>query len=274
MIKLVALDLDGTLLSSFGVLSEEAADTLRKLRKKGITVTISSGRPLYSVAGIIPEDCYDYASCLNGQEIYIKKEDRHLYQPLLSEEEKTYLAAYLKKYRMLMHCSINNQGYYLADESHASFVHLYEDLNALRHKLAHQPNYDQDVSYDCDMIRDQKIAKLCFCGFPWTLRKFIAKIDASRFSCFFVNNSWLEICHLGVSKGSAIRKIMAMDHLEPEECAAFGDGENDLSMFAECGTRVAMANAMRSLKKQATSIARPNIEDGCAKWLQKHLLKK
>ena len=66
MIKLVALDLDGTLLSSFGLLSPFAAQTLRDLRKKGIIVAISSGRPFYSVQNIIPDDCYDYASCMAG----------------------------------------------------------------------------------------------------------------------------------------------------------------------------------------------------------------
>ena len=130
MIKLVALDLDGTLLSSFGVLSADAADTLRQLRKKGILVVISSGRPYYSVQHIIPDDCYDYASCMNGQDIYCVKRGKHQQKPNLTEEEKQHLIGYLKDYRMLMECAIDGQGYYIASTKHQAFVNFFQSMNS------------------------------------------------------------------------------------------------------------------------------------------------
>jgi Cof subfamily protein (haloacid dehalogenase superfamily) len=272
MIKLVACDLDGTLLSSFGMLSKEAADTLRQLRAHGVRVVISSGRPYYSVAHIIPEDCYDYASCMNGQDIYCAKDQKHTHKPDLTEEEKEHLVSYLKSYPMMMECSIDNQGYYIADAKHQSFVHFFQTMNALRHKLAHQKYYPQTASFDPAIVKNVSIGKFCYCGYALTLKRFYRHLDHENFSCFFVNASWLEIMHQGISKGSALQEIMEMEHLTKEECAAFGDGENDITLFDVCGTRVAMGNAMRSLKRHATDIARPYYEDGCAKWIQKHLL--
>ena len=272
MIKLVALDLDGTLLSSFGSLSAEAANTLRQLRKKGILVVISSGRPFYSVKHIIPDDCYDYASCMNGQDIYCAKHAMHQQKPNLTEAEKKHLISYLKDYRMLMECSIDGQGYYIASSKHEAFVNFFQSMNALRHRLARQKYYPQTASYDLQVVENTSIGKFCFCGYPHTLKRFYSALDHDAYSCFFVNPSWLEIMHVGISKGFAIQDIMKQEQIWKEECVAFGDGENDIPLFKAYGTRVAMRNAMRSLKKYATDIARPYYEDGCAKWLKEHLL--
>lgn len=273
MVKLTAFDLDGTLLSSFGTLSAQAADTLRQLHQQNILVVISSGRPYYSIAHIIPSDCYDYASCLNGQEIYTAKTGAHQCRPNLSEEEKTVLAGYLKKYRMMIHCSIRNQGYYLADEKHRVFLYFFQFFNALYHKLARQKYYPQEISYQVDVLKNAPVGKLCFCGYPATLRRFYHAIDPEQYSCFFVNSSWLEISHHGISKGTALQEIQKMENLKPEDCAAFGDGENDIPMLDACGVRVAMKNGMRSLKRHATAItALPCSAEGCARWVQDHLL--
>lgn len=272
MIKLVALDLDGTLLSTFGVLSKEAADTLRALRQKQIIVVISSGRPYYSVANMIPSDCYDYASCMNGQYICRARDQKEIRKPDLNEYEKKHLTSYLSQYRMLAECMIKEQGCYLADERHHRFVTFFETLNELRHRLAHRKYYRQDVSYDYSIVQNTPVGKICFCSYPFILKRFYRHLDHENYACFFVNASWLEIMHKGISKGNAIQEIMVMEGLQKEECAAFGDGENDISLLDACGTRVAMANAMHSLKKHATHIAKPYYEDGCAKWLRDNLL--
>jgi hydroxymethylpyrimidine pyrophosphatase-like HAD family hydrolase len=175
---------------------------------------------------------------------------------------------------MMMECAIDSQGYYLASPKHQSFVYFFQTMNALRHKLAHKKYYPQIASYDTSIVKNVPIGKFCFCGYPHTLKKFYRALDHDNFSCFFVNASWLEIMHKGISKGNALQEIMAAEHLEKDDCAAFGDGENDISLLDACGTRVAMGNAMRSLKKHATDIARPYYEDGCTKWIQEHLLKK
>lgn len=274
MIKLIAIDLDGTLFSSFGTISDYAINILRKARQQGVLVVISTGRPLYSVQNIIPQDCYDYASCQNGQEIFQAENQQTVYQPTLTEEEKMYLLSYLPKYKMMSHCSYPDANGYYAHIRQQKFVHFFQFASALYHKILRHPYYFQEVSYDLERLKDIPLAKLCFCGYPWSLQKFIHAIDAKKFSCFFVNHSWLEITHLGVTKGSAITKIMKWENLDMNDCVAFGDGENDLSLFAACGTKIAMANAMPSLKKVATDIAKPNTQDGCAHWIKDHLLTK
>ena len=116
---------------------------------------------------------------------------------------------------------------------------------------------------------DQKpIGKICFSGFPGRLNAIKKSLDQDRYSASFVTPYWLEIQPAGISKGAGLRTVMDLCGIARENTAAIGDGENDLPMFYEAGTRVAMNNAMRVLKKEADIITKHHyIRDGAARWI-------
>ena len=74
---------------------------------------------------------------------------------------------------------------------------------------------------------------------------------------------------IGVSKGSAIKKVREICGWDKSECMCFGDYLNDYEMMFECGESFAMANAHEDLKKAAKHIAPSNDENGVMKSIQK-----
>ena len=81
-IRMIALDMDGTLLHNHGTLSKEGKDALKQLRAKGIRVVIASGRPFYSISRILPDTLFDYGASANGQFIYDNHGNKTIVNPI------------------------------------------------------------------------------------------------------------------------------------------------------------------------------------------------
>ena len=87
----------------------------------------------------------------------------------------------------------------------------------------------------------------------------------------FTANFYYEFTALGVDKGKALTMAMEKLGIKPEECIAFGDAENDISMLKFAGIGVAMGNAQQAVKDIADEITDDNEHDGIAKSLYKHI---
>jgi len=269
-IKLVALDLDGTLLYRFSTISNYAIDVLKQLRNQGIIIVISTGRPYYAVNRIIPKECYDYISCMNGQEII--HNDSHEYLPFLNGHQVTYLFSLLDKYKVLAECNINNQSTYFCSKKYLKYNNLLSSILFIIHKIMRKPYYRQTYSSDYLNNDQYSFGKICFAGFKSDLKKIYQELDDS-YSTYFVNNNWLEVMSKNISKGNTLEKIMSIENIKKEECCAFGDGENDITLLNSVKYSVAMKNGSKKLKKIAYDVCDKNSNDGCAKWLDSHLLK-
>lgn len=84
----------------------------------------------------------------------------------------------------------------------------------------------------------------------------------------YTKEQWLEIMPLEASKSNAIKQLQ--ERLECEKLVVFGDGKNDIDMFALADESYAVQNAHEDLKKCATGIIASNDDDGVARWLEKH----
>jgi len=82
---------------------------------------------------------------------------------------------------------------------------------------------------------------------------------------------WIDITDYDVHKGTTVRRLQQLLGVTKAETIAFGDGYNDLEMFAEAGTTYAMANAFPEVKAAATHIAPSNDDDGVLKTIEKLL---
>ena len=94
---------------------------------------------------------------------------------------------------------------------------------------------------------------------------------AGKLSMMFTANFYYEFTALGVDKGKALTMAMEKLGIKPEECIAFGDAENDISMLKFAGIGVAMGNAQQPVKDIADEITDDNEHDGIAKSLYKHI---
>ncbi len=82
----------------------------------------------------------------------------------------------------------------------------------------------------------------------------------------YTDEQWLEIMPMEASKANAVKQLK--DMYQCEKVVAFGDGKNDIDMFAIADECYAVSNAHEDLKKVATGIIESNNEDGVAKWLE------
>ena len=80
----------------------------------------------------------------------------------------------------------------------------------------------------------------------------------------------IEISRKGISKGNALKRLMEEEGVRPEEVLAFGDGENDISLFRAVSHSIAMGNAEDYVKEHATDVTGTNNEDGIVMALEKY----
>ncbi len=271
-IKLFATDLDGTLFSSFGTLSKTAKDALIALRKKGVIVVISSGRPYYSIQRTIPKECYDYASCMNGQQIVHQTNGSIIQHRDLNPEEISYLTGMIEKYPVVLACSFEHQFTHYCSPKMVWRYHVYEFGRYVLSKLRRSKFYHEELRTDYQMLDQEKIGKICFSANNRTLKKVVNELKPKHFSYFMVSPVWLEVQPENISKGKALQEIMALENLQKDACVAIGDGENDLPMLEAVTHSVAMKNAMSSVKKVCRYEADSFLNDGCAKWIINNLL--
>lgn len=270
-IRMIALDMDGTLLHNHGSLSKEGMDALKQLRAKGIRVVIASGRPFYSISRILPDTLFDYGASANGQFIYDNKGNLISGKPDLDEMDIKELMRYLYQYPMVMSYSDGEQFLHTCSPAYHAFASLFSFARRVYHKLRGVPFYKETIT-PLAKVHLTSTSKLCFAGSPKTLRKFVQHVNRKKYSTFFVSPGWLEIQTAGVSKGAALKDIAKLENIDISMTAAIGDGENDIPMIQAAGIGVAMGNAMNSVKACADEIALPNSKDGAVRWIVDHLL--
>lgn len=270
-IRLVALDLDGTLLSLSGHISKQGKEVLGRLHDQGTAIMICSGRPLYSIQRIMEGIPFDYAGCLNGQITCTSDGTILQHLPDLDHQETSHLFALMKHYPMVCSFSKGEEFLHTCPTWFLPFGRLYQGLYWLYHKITHKPHYPHHLQRLKDIAPDH-INKLCFASFPWILKAFARHLDPQTYAIYFVNATWLEIQLNGVSKGAAITAVQKYMHISKEAIVAIGDGENDIPMLQEAGIGVAMGNAMPKVKQQADQLAPSCHEDGAVVWLKENLL--
>ena len=270
-IRLISCDLDGTLFNRISEMSERNKKALEAAKAKGIVVVINSGRGMNSIEPRIPDYLYDYASCMNGQDIYCSHDHSHNTMPELDEKDIKNLYDLVIQHMAAMELYSNGSHVTICARKYAPFGNLYSWASWMRWRMVgYHPEKIRIITKSED-IPLKHIPKACFAGGTKSLLK-IQKNLPDNLDSVFVNLNWLEVMRRGVSKGAALKRILAKEHLTSDQAVGFGDGENDISMLMECGTRVVMANAMANTKKIATDIALSNNEDGVAVFIEDNLL--
>ncbi len=272
-IKMIGLDLDGTLLTDKKELTNRTKEALSKAIKQGITVLVASGRPWMGV----PEELRNfpgmrYALTSNGARIIDTKDGRILEEHLLSPELALKALAVCGKYDTLQEVYFDGQGY--APEDQMAYVEKYhrnpsmcEYMRKTRipvkdiRKLVEQENrgLDKVQALFADMEERKK---------AWSeleQEKGLELVGSLRYN--------IEINAAGVNKGTGLINLGRMLGIRREEIMAFGDGDNDIAMLREAGFGVAMANAEEQVKAAADYITLSNEEDGAAEAIEKLVLK-
>lgn len=270
-ISLIACDLDGTLLTVDKRLSALTVDTLKKVHEKGIRIVICSGRPLYSVERLFDGVPYDYACCLNGQAVYDHDGHTLMMKNGLNREQIDHLLHLTAQFPVVLNYSIGRNFYHTVSPKCSLLSRFVNWCSRIYQQIVHHNNLFR-MMVPFEEVKMDTCEKFCYAGSYRTLKALASRLDPEVYGAVFVSKTWLEIQPAGITKGKALSFVEAYEGIAREQCAAVGDGENDLSMFEAAGHRIAMENGMNALKEKADTIASSNLKDGAARWMIQNLL--
>ena len=257
--RMVATDLDGTLLTPDGVVTPRARAALRAARARGLAVVVVTGRPPRGVRRLGLGGCVEVAVCANGALLYDLAADRLLDSRPIPAAVVTRLVADLRRAA---------PGVVFAAEAGLSFC---------REPAwpAGDPLDERDGTVE-DALRfaDRGVAKL-LARHPGMVQKLLLPLaEAVAGDDAVVTRSGLELLEIsaaGVTKGSALQRLCDGLGIAAAEVVALGDMVNDLSMLRWAGRAVAPANAHPDVLAAADEVIDGNGDDGVAAYLERLL---
>lgn len=260
-IKIIAMDFDGTLLTSDKTITERTKKSLIKLKNKSYVIVGVTARNLLSVKGVLNVNLFDYIILNNGSDIYYVKEDR--IENVSSIENETVE----KIYNLFKDCS------YQID-----FCTPYKYLIKTKEKSDNRPvvkyidslsDVDSSVSRMNVFFENEKDLK----ENRHLLEKEFNNINVVKMIDTDKKNSqiWLTINPKNANKLTTLTKICNDLNYSIEEVIFFGDGENDLVLIENVGIGVAMENAIDIVKEKATFVTLSNDNDGIVEFLENNL---
>ncbi len=270
MYKLVAIDLDGTLLNSDKVITPRTQEAIKKARQLGVTVVLASGRP---IDGMIPSletlgltTKEDYVICYNGSYVYCHGEE----EPILANILRGYDAK--RVYELAQELDLNTHAFSLQHGLITPKDNPYTGREAFINGLT-LTEFDFTTLED-----DHGIIKAMFADDP---EKLDAVVRENRIPEEFSNDYtvvrsagiFLEFINKKSNKGIGVQAIAERLNLSPEEVICIGDAQNDHHMIQYAGLGVAMANADENTRAIADVIARSNNEDGVAQIIEEYILR-
>lgn len=271
-IKMIGLDLDGTLLTDRKEFTERSKRTLRAAIDSGIIVLIATGRPLTG----IPEEIRNfpgmrYALTSNGAKVMDVWEERVVDEHLLSAKLAEKALEICRKYDTLQEVYFDGQGY--ADEEKMARVEKYhKNPNMWEYfRTTRKPVPDVAVLVERENRGMDKVQAL----FADMEERERAWKELDRLGELALSGSLgynIEINAAGVNKGTGLIRLGELLGIRREEIMACGDGDNDAAMLREAGFGVAMSNAEEQVKEAADYITGSNEEDGAARAIEKFVL--
>lgn len=268
MIKLIAIDLDGTLLTDKKEVSLRNKETLKKAKAHGVKIVLCTGRPLMAIRPYLElldlRQAGDYSITFNGGLVQKNDSGEIVEKVTLTKDDVTELIALAKE--MNMPLDILSDEIVLCLPTSTTYHTIYPSLNPLlTYKEATEAELSTYTLFNKAVTAyDQEL-----------LDQWIANIPASikeKFEVIKTRNNLLEFMPKGVTKAAGIARLAADLGITQAEVMAIGDEENDLSMVEYAKVGVAMDNAVPVVKAAADFITTTNEEDGVARAIEKFVL--
>ena len=274
-IRIVALDLDGTLLDSEKRLSPRNRAALERIAARGVLVVPTTGR----FFGMMPEVVRDlpfvrYAITINGAQVYDRESGEAIVREEMPVDEAVRIMETLDDFDVIYDCYRNNWGWMTAalQAKAAEYVPDEHYLKVVREFRRPVPELKAHLRETAAEGGVQKVMLFSRNDDPSaTALAAIRREVAERFPSIRVTAStWndLELNSNAATKGNSLKRFAEHLGLALANCVSFGDGLNDLSMIEAAGIGVAMANAMPEVTAAANRVTLSNDEDGVAAALE------
>lgn len=268
MYKLMAIDMDGTLLSKEKTISQENYEAIQNARRKGVKIVIATGRPLEGIDKYLTElnlkTENEYAISCNGALVQNINNGMIVSKTLMNVSDLKYLYALSKKLKVNIH-ALTPKGCITPKISKYSL--LESELNGIPLNVV---NFDS-------LNESTKIFKIMFIDEEPILTKAFNALQSDIFEKYSISRSevyFLEFLNKNVSKGAGVEILANSLGINKNEVICIGDAGNDIQMIKYAGLGVAMANAFPEVKSIANYITKSNDENGVAYVINKFILNK
>lgn len=290
MYKLVAIDLDGTLLNSFGEVTENTKNVLLEAKEKGIEIVLASGRPISSTKSLAVEIGLDnYIISGNGAVVYDIKNEAVVYDKFLSKEQV---------FNVIDVCEANSIFYniYTEDEVitkslnyNVLFYHK-ENINKIEEKRTHI-NVVSNVKEYIEQSGNTKFLKITVCDeskmiFNGIIRKLkelggldilnVEHMSRKKFKLgteeVSIEYHYTEITNENVNKWTAIEYLLNKLNIDKNDVVAIGDNINDREMIENSGLGIVMGNSNPIMKEIGNVVVADNNSEGVLEAFNKYIL--
>lgn len=269
-VKIIATDLDGTLMSPDHLtVSERTKNALKAAHEKGIKIAIATGRALKFTEGVTNQIPFvDYVICSNGANVYDRKAEKFIYSNLVSEKTTAEILNLIKNLPVYYNVYINGENY--VQKGAEKFFNNKGLPEEFLEEFASKIIACDDICKSTEGCGSELID--IFYGDAESKKIIFDYLNSKE---LFITSSLagvVSINAVGADKGTALKGLCDIMEISSEEAMTFGDASNDATMLEFAHFSFAMENGDEVCKSKARFSAPSNAEDGVAQIIEKYAL--
>ena len=275
-IKLLALDVDGTLFDDSGKISQASIDAMNQAREAGIEVVPTSGRDYDGIPWDQLEKVdINYVITTNGSAVYEAKTKKCLYEKYLDSGKMIPIFEYLLKKEIYINVFVDGVNYtpvqvysYIDNLDLPDYViqHMKENRKGITDLIEYLKNGDAKMQKATLNFQKQENGEFLN---RKEVQEYLEKCPDIKVVDGGFDN--LEFTKAGTNKAAGLKFLAGHLGMTMDEVMAVGDSENDIEMLREAGLGIAMGNAADEVKSVADEITLDNEHEGVAAAIAKYL---
>ena len=263
MYKLIAMDLDDTLLNDDGCISEENKTAIKRAEAAGLKIVVASGRSYASSKHYVKElGLSGLTVSLNGACVHDAANGTMVAGFPIEKEIIKDLLRDIEPFDVHINLS---SGEKVFCQGPSEYARLYSQMNRI------EMNYVESLAELSETVSVGKLLMSDKHEKLDSIRDILQIKYGTRLNIAFSKPYLLEVTDLQASKGAAVLRVAEMCGIKPHEIMAIGDGENDLTMIKSAGMGVAMGNAKEKVRKEADFVTLTNNENGVAYAINQYI---
>lgn len=268
-IKIIATDLDGTLMSTDHLtVTERTLSALRNAHNQGVKLAIATGRPMALIDNVLEQVPFaDYVIYSNGACVFDRNQNKIIYTNLISNEKSKEAITYFLNKPPFFEVYINGRSHYQTG-TESKFMASAFPTEFLKEVATTMTPHDNLLEY----LGDGEIEKITLYSVDDSeVEAYTNKMISFDFAVASSFKGTLEGTAKTADKGTALKGVCEILGITPDEVMSFGDAGNDCTMLEFAKYSFAMENGTDECKASAKFIAKSNGEDGLAQEVEKIL---
>ena len=265
MIKLITIDVDGTLVSPLKRLSRKNIIAIDKARDMGVHIALASGRPFHSMEtyleklGLLKEG--HFTVCQNGSYIVDNASKKPIAGNFQHPKDLIDLDQIMSDFDVEI-SAMDHDSFYTRHKNPSMYTKADAFINRL--KL-------ETINYE-DLPEDKTFGRFLILGSKSAIKEVLANKPKELTENFYAVQTapyLIEVMNKKANKGYAVKAMAEKLGIVPDEIMSIGNEKNDIPMLEQTGFPVAMANAVDELKVHAKFITKSNLQSGVGYAIEK-----